>query len=65
MMFGYYMAGVAGSVACLLGMILPLLAILAIIAYFYTAFRQNPYILSEWRECVRRLFQSSSAQSYV
>ena len=45
-MFGYHMAGAAGSIACLLSMILPPLVILGIITYFYTVFQQNPYIMS-------------------
>ena len=45
-MFGYQMAGVAGSIVCLLGMILPPLVILAVITYFYTVLQQNPYIMS-------------------
>lgn len=45
-MFGYHMAGVAGSIVCLLGMTLPPLIILAVITYFYTIFQQNTYIIS-------------------
>lgn len=45
-MFGYHMAGAAGSVVCLLGMTLPPFVILSVITYFYAVFQQNSYIIS-------------------
>ncbi len=41
---GYRMAGVAGSLAAILGTILPPMIIISIISLFYEQFRTNPYI---------------------
>ena len=41
MLYGYRVAGIAGGMACLFGMILPPLAVLAVITQFYTAFQNN------------------------
>ncbi len=43
-LFGYRMAGVAGSVVCLLGIVLPPMALLCALAFFYTAFRDNAWV---------------------
>lgn len=44
MLYGYRVAGIAGSMACLFGMILPPMAILAVITQFYTAFQSNLWV---------------------
>ena len=44
MLFGYRSFGVIGGIVCILGMILPPMLILSVIALFYTAFRDNPWI---------------------
>ena len=44
MLYGYRVAGVAGGMACLFGMILPPLAVLAVITQFYTAFQNNLWV---------------------
>lgn len=41
---GYRMAGVAGSLTAILGIILPPMIIISIISVFYEQFRTNPYI---------------------
>ena len=41
MLYGYRVAGIAGGMACLFGMILPPMAILAVITQFYTAFMRG------------------------
>lgn len=43
-MFGYHMAGAAGAVACLLGMIIPPFCILWGVARFYAVFRTNAIV---------------------
>ena len=45
MLYGYRVAGVAGGMACLFGMILPPLAVLAVI----TQFTRRSRITSGWR----------------
>ena len=44
MLYGYRVAGIAGGMACLFGMILPPMAILAVITQFYTAFQSNLWV---------------------
>ena len=44
MMFGYRQEGYFGGVACLIGMILPPMIILALITLFYNEFRNNYWI---------------------
>ncbi|MGX7393629.1 chromate transporter [Carnobacterium mobile] len=41
---GYRMAGIPGAFLATLGTILPPLAIITVISYFYIAFRENPII---------------------
>lgn len=41
---GYRMAGVVGSLAAVLGTILPPMMIISVISLFYEQFRTNPYI---------------------
>lgn len=43
-LFGYRQAGFLGSLACLFGLALPPLAVLAVITGFYTAFRDNYWV---------------------
>lgn len=45
-LFGFRMAGFAGGVLCLLGMILPPLLILIFVNLFYEAFRNNPWAIT-------------------
>ena len=42
-------AGIAGGMACLFGMILPPMAILAVITQFYTAFQSNLWVAAAMR----------------
>ena len=44
MLFGYHQAGIAGGVACVFGMVLPPLMILAVITLFYSAFRDSYWV---------------------
>ncbi|MCH5343704.1 MAG: chromate transporter [Acetatifactor sp.] len=44
MLFGYRMLGILGGFVCVLGIIMPPLLMLSIIALFYTAFRDNAWI---------------------
>lgn len=46
LLYGYRMAGVAGGLVCILGMILPPLLILILISLIYEAFRSNPWAIS-------------------
>lgn len=48
-LYGYRVAGVAGGMACLFGMILPPLAVLAVITQFYTAFQNNLWVAAAMR----------------
>lgn len=41
---GYRMCGIAGSLAAILGTIIPPMVIISLISVFYTEFRTNPYI---------------------
>ena len=43
-LFGYRVCGALGSIACLLGMVLPPMAMLTVITYFYTIFRENAWV---------------------
>lgn len=44
MLFGYRQAGLLGGLACVVGMILPPMLILACITLFYTAFRDSYWV---------------------
>lgn len=44
MLFGYRMGGYLGGLACVLGMILPPFAVLAVVTVFYGAIRGNPWV---------------------
>lgn len=44
MLFGHRFCGVVGGVACVLGIVLPPMIMLSVIALFYTAFRNNIWI---------------------
>ena len=44
MMFGHRMAGIPGAFACLLGLVLPPITVMLVIANCYTAFRENYWI---------------------
>ena len=44
MLFGYRSLGVIGGIVCVLGIILPPMLILSVIAFFYTSFRDNTWI---------------------
>ena len=44
MLFGYRSLGIPGGIVCVLGIILPPLLMLSVIALFYTAFRDNTWI---------------------
>ncbi len=46
MMFGHRMAGAPGGFACLFGMILPPLLILAVITFCYTAVANDPWVMA-------------------
>lgn len=43
-LYGYRVAGVLGSLACVFGMILPPMGVLAVITHFYTLFQQNLWV---------------------
>ena len=43
-LFGYRQAGIPGSLACIFGLILPPMLVLAVITIFYTAFRENAWV---------------------
>lgn len=44
LLFGYHMAGVPGALLSVLGLSLPPIAILTIVTYLYTWFRDNEYV---------------------
>lgn len=44
MLFGYRLAGLAGGIACVIGMCLPSLLLLMGISFFYRSFRDNYWI---------------------
>ena len=44
MLYGYRVGGLAGGFAAVFGMILPPLAVIIVISYFYAAFRTNVWI---------------------
>ena len=44
MLYGYRSLGIFGGIVCVLGIILPPLLMLSVIALFYTAFRDNTWI---------------------
>lgn len=43
-LYGYHAAGIPGAFACVFGMILPPMLILAVITFFYTQFQNTPYV---------------------
>jgi len=43
-MFGYRIGGLAGGLACVLGITTPPLVILSLVTIFYNEFRDNPYV---------------------
>lgn len=43
-LFGFRQAGVLGSLACLFGLALPPMAVLAVVTLFYTAFRHSYWV---------------------
>lgn len=43
-LFGYRVCGALGSIVCLLGMALPPMALLSVITFFYTVFRENAWV---------------------
>lgn len=49
MIFGYQQAGILGGIACVLGLTIPPMAILAIITVFYTAFRESYWVAAAMR----------------
>lgn len=44
MLYGYRVGGLWGGLAAVFGMILPPLAVIVAISYFYAAFRANPWV---------------------
>lgn len=44
MLFGYRSLGIPGGIVCVLGIILPPILMLSVIAFFYTTFRDNTWI---------------------
>lgn len=46
MLFGYRVAGFWGGLACVIGMITPPMAVLAVITVFYSAVRHNPWFMA-------------------
>lgn len=44
MLFGYRSLGIPGGIVCVLGIILPPILMLSVIAFFYTTFRYNTWI---------------------
>lgn len=46
MLFGYRCAGVAGGIACVLGMAIPPFLILAVVTKFYSVFKDNEWVQS-------------------
>lgn len=44
LIYGYHAAGVTGSIACVIGMMLPPLCILIAVTFFYSAFRDNSWV---------------------
>lgn len=46
MLYGCHAAELAGGVACVLGMVLPPMAVLALLTYCYTAVRDNLWVMA-------------------
>lgn len=46
MLFGYRVAGFWGGLACVIGMVIPPMAVLTLITLFYTAVRHNPWVMA-------------------
>lgn len=49
LLFGYRMAGAAGGLVCLMGMVIPPLLILILVSFFYEAFRSHPWVITAMR----------------
>ena len=43
-LFGYHVAGFPGALASLLGITLPSIIVLTVVTWFYSLFRDNPYV---------------------
>lgn len=46
MLFGYRVAGFWGGLACVIGMVIPPMAVLTVITLFYTAMHQNHWVMA-------------------
>ena len=46
MLYGYRVGGVFCGIVCVVAMILPPMVILSLITYFYTLFKENPWVMS-------------------
>ena len=67
LLFGYHMAGVPGALLSVLGLSLPPIAILTIVTYLYTWFRDNEYVaraLRGVRACVVPIMFSATLKMY-
>lgn len=43
-LYGHYVAGTLGGIACVIGMVTPPLVMLSIITYFYSVFKDNQWV---------------------
>ncbi len=67
LLFGYHMAGVPGALLSVLGLSLPPIAILTLVTYLYTWFRENEYVaraLKGVRACVVPVMFSATMKMY-
>lgn len=67
LLFGYHMAGVPGALLSVLGLSLPPIAILTLVTYLYTWFRDNLYVaraLKGVRACVVPIMFSATRKMY-
>ncbi len=46
LLFGYRTAGIIGGTLCVLGMVIPPLLIMAVVALFYSAFKDNQWVFA-------------------
>lgn len=46
MLYGCRVGGIPCGIVCLIAMVLPPMAVLSLITYFYTLFRENPWVMS-------------------
>ncbi|HIY59460.1 MAG TPA: chromate transporter [Candidatus Eisenbergiella pullistercoris] len=46
MLYGHRVGGVFCGIVCVTAMVLPPMVILSLITFFYTAFRENPWVMS-------------------